>query len=257
MYQSDLIDIQSHARTHTWYFTSDKIVDFHHPNDRYVWLFWNAYPQKKYTWLNRQFHECVPWGTPVYAHDQALLSRRYFGDPELTKTLIDHVERRGGLAFFDRLTWKNELFDVAGQYRSSHPSGGSYETQAEYWQRVKDEFSYSKRTIAENLNKSVDFFCWPFGDFTEALHRIAVEECGYLATVTMQKKPNQYGDDPTKLDRTYFRADYAGPWKENLIFLNFCATVNYQSGVPIARWIVPLLGKALIRVLHRPESHRV
>ena len=256
MYESGVIDFQSHARTHTWYFTSDKIIDFHHPHDTYVWLLWNACPEQKYAWLNQGSQECVPWGTPIYTYDQALLTKRYYEDPCLPKALVDYVAQRGGSGFFDRRDWKRELFEVADQYRSSHASGGFYESEAEYFERVRDELNYSKKTIQEKLNKSVDFFCWPCGDFTEKLHRMAVEESGYLATVTARKRPNQFGNDPSLIDRTYFRADYGGPWRDRLIYLNFCATVNYQSGVPLSRWFVPLLGKGLIRLLHRSNSRK-
>ena len=254
MYESGVMDFQSHARTHTWYFNSDKIIDFHHPHDAYVWLGWNTNPEKKYAWLNQRFHEGVPWGTPIYTYDQALLTRRYYEDHSLTKALVHYIEQRGGVGFFDRRDWKQDLFEVADQYRSNHASEGFYESEGEYFERVRDELNYSKKTIEEKLNKSVDFFCWPCGDFSENLHRMAVEEGNYLATVTARKRPNQFGSDPSLIDRTYFRADYGGPWKESLIYLNFCATVNHQSGVPMARWFVPLLGKGLIRLLHRPES---
>jgi hypothetical protein len=256
MHESGIIDFQSHARTHTWYYVSDKIIDFHHPHDAYVWLFWNTYPEKKHAWLNHAFQGCVPWGTPIYTHDQALLSRRYYEDPGLTQALVDYVARRGGPGFFDRGNWKPELFEVADQYRSSHGSGGVCETEAEYHNRVLDELSYSKETIEKNLHKNVDFLCWPCGDFTENLQRMAVEESGYLATVTARKRPNQFGNDPSSIDRTYFRADYRGPWRESLIFLNFCATVNHQSGVPMTRWLIPLLGKGLIRLLHRSNNRK-
>ena len=256
MYETGVMDFQSHARTHTWYFTSDKIVDFHHPHDTYAWLFWNAYPEKKYAWLNLRFEEWGPWGTPIYTHDQALLTKRYYEDPCLTKVLGDYVSQHGGIEFFDHGNWKHKLFEVADQYRSSHTVGGFYESEAEYVQRVRDEFNYSKQTIEEKLNKSVDFLCWPCGDFTDKLQRMAVEECSYLATVTARKRPNQFGNDPSLIDRTYFRADYSGPWREKLIFLNFCATVNHQSGIPISRWLIPLLGKGVIRLLHGSVSQK-
>jgi hypothetical protein len=256
MYESGIIDFQSHARTHTWYFTSDKIIDFHHPDDPYVWLSWNACPEKKYAWLNNRLQDGVPWGAPVYAYDQALLAKRYYEDPGLTEALGDYVALRGGTGFFDQRNWKHELVEVAERYRSAHALNGYFESESQYLERVKDELDYSKKTISEKLNKSVDFLCWPCGDFTENLHRIAVEKSSYLATVTARKRPNQFGSDFSLIDRTYFRADYRGPWRENLIFLNFCATVNHQSGVPITRWFVPLLGKALIRLLHRSESRK-
>src|ERR1043166_2687716 len=47
-----VMDIQSHTLTHTWYFKSDKIADFHHPNDSYPWLAWNEFPERKYNWID-------------------------------------------------------------------------------------------------------------------------------------------------------------------------------------------------------------
>jgi Polysaccharide deacetylase len=253
MNESGVMDFQSHARTHTWYFNSDKIIDFHHPGDSYVWLYWNKFPEKKHAWLHHDFCAGVPWGSPVYRYDQALLTRRYFEDPALTGALVEHIECRGGIGFFDRHDWKEELFRVVEQYRSRHGSGGFCESQDEYCERVRDELNYSKKLIEEKLNKPVDFLCWPCGDFTDDLHRMAVQESGYWATVTARKRPNQYGNDPSLIDRTYFRADYRGPWRERLIYLNFCATINQQSGVRAGRWLVPLMGKGLMRLLHRAE----
>ena len=254
MHESGVVDFQSNARTHTWYFNSDKIIDFHHPGDSYVWLYWNRFPEKKHAWLNHSFREGVPWGSPIYTYDQALLTKRYYEDPGLTGALVEHIEGNGGVGFFDRQHWKEELFRFAEQYRSSHGSRGFCESDDEYVDRVRDELTYSKKLIEEKLRKSVDFFCWPCGDFTDDLHRMAVEESGYWATVTARKRPNCYGNDPSLIDRTYFRADYRGPWRERLIYLNFCATVNQQSGVPASRWLVPLLGKGLMRLLQRSEK---
>ncbi len=248
MYESGLIDIQSHTQTHTWYFTSNRIIDFHHPGDEYVWLFWNTYPKRKYRWLTEEFHKLVPWGTPVYDLEKALLKKRYYEDPLLAKLAVDHVARNGNRKFFERPTWKDELFKVVDEYRSTHTSSvGYYETEEDYLERVKSELCQSKKTIEVHLNKTVDFCCWPFGDYNETIHRISIDECGYLATVTKQKTLlNKFGDDPTKIGRTDFGQDYQGPWKGNLIFLKFYGTVNYQRGLTMAYSLV-LLSNRLMR----------
>jgi hypothetical protein len=100
----------------------------------------------------------------------------------------------------------------------------------------------SKALLAERLDKRIDFLCWPCGDYTKRLQRLAIEECGYLATVNVNKTSNRPGDDPTELKRIVFGQDYAGPLRQSLIFMNFCGNVNYYSGrlhgyppAPIAR----------------------
>jgi hypothetical protein len=50
------------------------------------------------------------------------------------------------------------------------------------------------------LNKPVDFLCWPCGDYTPRLQRIAVEECGYLATVNVNKTSNRQGADSDRVE---------------------------------------------------------
>ena len=47
------VEIQSHARTHTWYFSGPEIVDFHRPTgiENYTmppWLAWNALVDRKH-----------------------------------------------------------------------------------------------------------------------------------------------------------------------------------------------------------------
>ncbi|MBI4524228.1 MAG: polysaccharide deacetylase family protein [Deltaproteobacteria bacterium] len=251
MCASGFIDVQSHSRSHTWHFTSDRIVDFHHPQDPYVWLAWNARPEKKPDWLAEEFREHVPWGVPVYGFEQALLKRRYYEDVCLSRVLADFVQANGGKKYFERLNWRDALHEVASAYRARHGSQAYYESEDEYLQRVKGELESSKRIIEEKLGKAVDFFCWPGGDFTQTLHRLAIEQCGYLATVTTRKRPNRFGDDLTKIDRTYFGQSYRGPFRDLLLFLNFCATVSHQSGIPIVHWVLPLLGNRLMRVLNR------
>jgi hypothetical protein len=247
MYESGLIDVQSHTQTHTWYFTGDSIVDFHHPGDGYVWLFWNAHPTRKYSWLTQEFHDAVPWGTPVYAFDRVLLKKRYDGDPRLTEEVINHVAHNGQKAFFDNPMWKDELLKVIGAYRSTHASQGYYETDEDYLGRVKAELDQSKKTIEARLNKTVNFCCWPFGDFTETIHRIAIEESGYLSAVTTKDTGNRFGGDPTRIGRKYFWQNCKGPGRASLIFLSFWGTVHYQRGSPVAYVILPLCNR-LVRL---------
>ena len=237
---SGLVDIQSHTRTHTWYFVSDRIVDFHHPGDEYVWLDWNLNRAQKHSWLTRDFRAAVPWGTPVYDHAQTLLGRRYFDDPELAHRTVAYVAAHGGQRFFTRPGWRAELRQVAAEDRVRSGAPGRYESDEDHAARLRDELVGSKRLLENGLNKPVDFLCWPCGDYTPALQRFAVETCGYLATVNVQKVANRPGDDATELRRIVFGQDYAGPLQSHLIFMHFCGTVRYHSGASRAYPVAPI-----------------
>jgi hypothetical protein len=256
MQASGLIDVQSHTRTHTWYFTSDRIVDFHHPGDEYFWLDWNGRPDAKHSWLTRDFRASVPWGTPVYEFGQTLLGKRYLDDPALARRATEHVSARGGTAFFARDGWREELHAVVASARPN--SAGRYETDDEHAARLRDELAGSKRILAQRLNKPVDFLCWPCGDYSADLQRLAIEDCGYLATVNVAKVANRPGDDATELRRIVFGQDYAGPLQSHLIFMNFCGNVRYQSGIARAYPIAPI-ARRLMRVgrLVRPSRPRL
>ena len=242
MQASGLVDIQAQTRTHAWLFTSDRIVDFHHPTDTYYWLDWNRHPLEKHSWLTRDHRASVPLGTPVYEFAPALLKRRYSDDPAVAHHAANYVAEHGGPTFFDRQCWRDELRGVVSRYAECHGSQGRYETDTEYTARVSDDMAGSRRILIDHLDKSVDFLCWPCGDYTARLQQLAIANCGYRATVNVNKTTNRLGDDPTELRRIVFGQDYAGLWRQPLIFMNFCGNVNYYSGrlhgypaAPIAR----------------------
>lgn len=247
MLASGLIDVQSHTKTHTWHYVSENIIDFHHPADDYHWLYWNTHPEEKHGWLTRDFREAIPWGTPVYEFEQTLLERRYFEDPQVTEVATGYVARNGVRDFFSRSHWRDELFEVVRAHRARKASQGHNESEEEHTARIRDELVGSRRILEARLQKPVDFLCWPCGDYTEKLQRFAIEECGYLATVNLQKTTNRFGDDPTQLRRVVFGQDYQGPFKSQLIFLNFYGTVNYQSGESTAYPMAPI-SRRLMRV---------
>ena len=261
MQASGIVDVQAHTKTHAWYFASDRIVDFHHPADSYFWLDWNARPAAKHSWLTRDFRAAVPWGTPVYEFASTLLRQRYFDDPTVAQCATAYVSDAGGRDFFTRPLWRRELDGVVARHRASAGLRGCYETDDQYVIRVKDEMAGSRRILAERLKKSVDFLCWPCGDYTPQLQRLAIQECGYLATVNVNKTSNKRGDDPAELRRIVFGQDYAGPWRESLVFMNFCGNVNYYSGrlhayppAPVARRVMRL-GRLVSRRRPAKPSH--
>jgi hypothetical protein len=203
--RTGLVEIQSHAKTHTWHFSGPEIVDFHRPAgvDGYQfppWLGWNEFPDRKYGSLSRRVDDEIPYGTPIYQHEKAMVVRRYFPDLELAARLAKRVSDGGGAAFFGRPGWRKDLAGVAGAPRDA---GGRYESQAEYEARVRTELMESRDKIEANLGRPVRFLCWPGGAYSQRTLEIA-KEVGYLATTTHYEDPhrtNTFGQNPAEINR--------------------------------------------------------
>jgi peptidoglycan/xylan/chitin deacetylase (PgdA/CDA1 family) len=241
MTASGHIEIQSHAQTHTWYFSGPDILDFHRPLgvDGYVpypWLAWNLFPERKYEYMKAHLEENVPHGTPVYSHGKALETRRYFEDEDLTARLVEAV-RGGGPAFFDRKGWRGELESIIDRYP---PRNDRVETEQEYHARVKRELIDSRRIIEEALGTKVEFLCWPGGGRTPETLRIA-EEVGYLATTTHFQDPsrrNEYGQNPREIGRTGCGSPWS--WRNRHIWNTdpgfFIESIKYFLGDKKSIW---------------------
>lgn len=205
MAESRLVEIQSHAMTHTWYPRAGEIADFHRPAgvDDYeapLWLGWNMFPGRKHESMHVDLSALVPFGTPIYAHAKSLAARRWFEDESLTEKLRARSAASGDAAFFEEPGWREELLEIV---REHGLSGGRLETEGEYKARVRRELVESKRVISEALGAKVEFLCWPGGGRNPETLRIA-REAGYLATTTHfedRSRRNVRGQDPSELSR--------------------------------------------------------
>jgi peptidoglycan/xylan/chitin deacetylase (PgdA/CDA1 family) len=179
------LEIQSHAKTHTWYFTSDKVVDYYRPGNaltgprsrlRFLWL--NAHEDRKPFALEEMGDASVAWGTPVYEFAPALVARRYFPDPREGHHLVEFVANNGGAALFDVPDWRERLDAELGRLRSGSRPAGAFETDDERTVRLRFELSESRRLLSGRLGHPVDFLSFPQGGMDDAAERLALEE-GY------------------------------------------------------------------------------
>ena len=208
MEASELIEVQSHALTHTWYFTAPEIRDFHAPHARYPypypWLLWNARPERKAYYLVEDQQEFVPWGHPIFRHEKALIARRFFPDPDAVRTVTDYVGDRGGRAFCEGPRWRDSLAQQMRELGIGNPFPGHYETDADRESRIRHELSTSKQVLEQNLGKQVDYICWPGGGNDATVRRIA-SEVGYkawtLGSREFVNKRNVANTDPTSIRR--------------------------------------------------------
>ena len=91
MESDGVLDIQSHTMSHTWYAASNRILDFRHPGDLYIWMTWNTNSDKK-PFLQIDNNELVNYGEPVYEHGRALGVKRFFPDKDFTEFMTDYIE---------------------------------------------------------------------------------------------------------------------------------------------------------------------
>jgi peptidoglycan/xylan/chitin deacetylase (PgdA/CDA1 family) len=207
MVASGLVDVEAHCRTHTWYFTGERIVDFHHPGDAYPWLAWNARPDRKPLYIEEDQASYVPFGSPVYVHDKSLVARRYLPDPALEPRLAAFVAANGGSAFFGKPGWADELAGLVGK---TSAGAGRYETDDERAARLRDEIVASKSELERLTGKPVEFLCWPGGAYDDGCVQLA-RDAGYRAWTMGSRartgKRNLPGEDPA-----WIRRVAAAPW---------------------------------------------
>jgi len=185
MESSGLVEIQSHALTHTWFFKGPRIVDFWHPGSATeplgaVWMIWNRFPERKPFYLTEAngLEEKIPYGTPVYEHGKSLETTRFFPEEkDLERILTDHVASEGD-GFFDKPGWKDELNAVVNRFRDKHGENGRYESSEEHCARTRHELAESKRLLEEGLGHEVPGLCLPGGGVTKKAI-ITARESGY------------------------------------------------------------------------------
>lgn len=190
MEQSGLVDVQSHALTHTWHFNGPKIIDFWYPGiatkanpQSPIWMLWNEYPEIKPYYLTKsaEYETKFSYGTPIYEHGNALTTRRYFPNDSIKNLLCSYIADNGGRDFFRQVDWHQKIQNVLLDYNNTLNSdklSGIYETKIEYLSRIKNELVESKRIIEQNLNKEIKTICWPAGGVTEEVLKLA-REVGY------------------------------------------------------------------------------
>ncbi len=198
MQSSGVVDVQSHALTHTWYPVRDAIVDFHRPGDAHYWLYWNRRPERKPYWLSEYRYESVPLGTPVYEHAESLIARVFTPDDrDLEEALCAYVAEHGGAEFFRSRHWRARLEHVC-EKRGARRRGRA-ETIDEQRARCRFELAESKRCIEEKLDKPVTLLAWPGGRASEQLLELA-RDVGYLAG-TNGSALNRPAGDPSRIMR--------------------------------------------------------
>jgi peptidoglycan/xylan/chitin deacetylase (PgdA/CDA1 family) len=239
---SGVLDVQSHGMSHTWYPVSNKIIDFHHPGDRYPWLAWNAHPERKHLWLAEDQSDLVDYGTPVYAHEKSFIARRYFEPVELQQRLVILVQENGKKVFFERPDWRDILSTEAAKIDAT----GRYESEEEYKERIIWELRTSKEEISRQLSKPVEIICWPGGGHNEVTCE-AARQVGYKGW-TVHKIPNIPGrgtPDIGRISVPVLNAGCASSILNKLIFVYQVEGYRNSVGWRQAKWLIRRLRRVV------------
>jgi hypothetical protein len=195
MQDSGLVDIQSHTLSHTKYFVSTKIREFHHPISNYLYPIANLYPQKKPNYISdSNFKNLIPYGTPFFEEKSAAIAKRIFISKSFEEECVTALKNYNWEQYS-----KQECLEIINpiykKYLESNSLIEKIETDVEFEERVKMELAESKRIIEQKLSKNVQYCCWPHGDYNEHAHKTAIQ-VGYDATTIVLKhfEKNTFAD---------------------------------------------------------------
>jgi peptidoglycan/xylan/chitin deacetylase (PgdA/CDA1 family) len=82
-----------------------------------------------------------------------------------------------------------------GAHSATHPRLSKIEPE-----RMREEVARSKLALESLLNESVDYFCYPYGDYDHAV-MAAVRQNGFRAALTCMRGDAAPGGDPLQLPR--------------------------------------------------------
>ena len=213
----DIVDIQSHTMTHTWYPKNNIIIDFRHPRDSYIWITWNDNPEKK-PYLQIDNEEFVNCGEPVYQHGRAIGIRRFFPDENL-KTYLKHLVKEKGRDFFRSENWREKLFKAVEKYKRENLLNERFETEEEYEERIYYELQKSKEIIEDKLSKEVKFLAWPGGAVTDKALKMA-SKVGYILSTYPRKEISARQENSKNNGKGQLRIRRTGStlyWNEKIV----------------------------------------
>ncbi len=195
MVKSGIFEVGSHSLTHSACFASKRIVKFNDTGN--------------IEWLYRLTGD-KRLGIPIYEKKWDCATLCLQDDKNFRDFLAEFVSENGGKLFFkDKKKAYRTLYKLCKYYLKHYPVEFKQEDELTRFERMKKEICGSKVLIEEKLNRHVDFFCYPWGDY-DILSVNEVRKC-YKAAVTLDVGLNDGGTYPYLLKRVEVRG---GDWLE-------------------------------------------
>lgn len=232
-----VFEIQSHSMTHNFEFCSDRLVGFYSPAEfpKYYWLAWLLFPADKPNWCHKaaELRERIPVGYPVFEHDRAITARRFTPSDTFVAQAIEGYAAAGAACL-------DELNRAADK--------GTSETDEQWTDRVRYELAESKRVLQRELQRPIEFICFPGGAYDERVLDIA-HQVGYKAYMVASRK--RTGSNRQRLQaagrstdivgllRMSFTKDFPGFLKNRFVhYLNCKLKIGSYMGSTWARGVL-------------------
>jgi len=210
MDSAGVINVQSHTHSHNQIWVDPMVRTFMTPDYRCRYIWWDDGPTPPE-------QPDPPWGWPILTHCPRFAHpRRFFPDTAVMRACAEHVAEHGGLAFFARKNWQDELWTVLGGGAPPFELPGRWETPDEQRAALGEDLKKAKRTLEEQLDKPVEHLAFPWNEASSLAISLA-GEVGYRSVfrgVLNDRDLTQLGDDPMHIPRVT-----AGSFQQNVLSL--------------------------------------
>lgn len=194
MNDSGIFNVESHTLTHTKYFISDRIVDFHRPGRDSLYVIGNRYRDKKpYYITDPNFENLIPFGFPIFEEESAMTAKKVDINNDFVIEVVNSLKNQDW-SNFKLIETLQRIKTIYLKYCEKDELIVGRETEEEYIKRITDEIVLSKNILEKRMEKTISFICWPHGDYNNLTHRIAIEN-GYIATHYVSTKNSPKTND--------------------------------------------------------------
>jgi hypothetical protein len=180
MHESGVLDFQSHSMYHHSIPISAGIRDFVQTAIDFPFL--EPY-QAMLTEENGTIRQSCgfAYGTPIYEGAPRFSEMRAYREvPPVSTACIDHVNRHGGIKYFQQLEWRRRLHRVLMEARRADGLS-RFETEVEQRRAILLDLVDSKHEIERRLPKKiVKHFCFPWFKGSARAVQLSAE-AGYIS----------------------------------------------------------------------------
>lgn len=168
MEESEIVEIQAHGYSHTWYESSDILTDVYNGTQLEPWIFWNNNKKEKATWLTNNSLERIPLGYPIFENEKSLSNTRRFipNDDFINECIVSYDEKKS------KEINKKNIEQIYDKYKNKNQLG-RYETEAETEARFKQELLGTKEYLENLLEKKIEYLVWPGGGNNKRVQDLA------------------------------------------------------------------------------------
>ncbi len=157
MLEAGVADFQNHSMEHELVFKSSKLVDFQRLSRSGRLLYGYFDSDGKH----------LPIGTPIYEYAwKGAVDRQFLPDQDVARSCSEHVERNGGIEFFEQKGWRGQLLKLHGQAND----GGEGRMASIPFNRdeyIAASLGKSQEAIERNLGIVPHFFAPPVHSYDE------------------------------------------------------------------------------------------